>query len=68
MTLKTIYGEPVKNLSGVLIVSADEAAFRVESKRINQNRLRRLGLASCVEFASDTRMPDHEYEPEDFLP
>lgn len=68
MTLKTIHGDPVKNLKSAVIVSAKEAAFRVESKRINRKRLRRLDLHSCVDLASDTRMADHEYEPEDYLP
>lgn len=65
MTLKTIHGEPVKDLASAIIVSVAKGKFLVETLRLNKNRLTRLGLDPC--FACDCcRMADHEYQPEDY--
>ncbi len=67
MTLLTIHGEPVRDIRSARIISDAEARGRVETLRINRNRLRRLFGEHMVSLACDCcRLPDHEYQPEDF--
>lgn len=64
--MNDIHGEPVRNLAAAQIVSANEAARRVETLRINRNRLRRLFGDDMARLACDCcRLPEHEYQPED---
>jgi hypothetical protein len=69
MTLLTIHGEPVRDIRTARIVSNAEARRRVETLRLNQNRLRRLFGDHMVSLACDChRLADHEYQPEDYEP
>lgn len=65
--LRSVHGEPITDLANVVVVSNKEALRLQEIRRVNRNRLRRIGFTFLFDRDNDTLMPRENYKLEDFL-